>query len=233
MESFRTMFSDPDFRPDMLKIYTTLVIQGTRLHEMWTEGVYLPYDTATAVALIAGMKAEIPEYVRIQRIQRDIPAPEIAAGIKDSNIRQLVQHELDTTGRECRCIRCREVGLEQWEGVPSMRRLSYEASGRTEDFISLESGDRLVGYVRLRNDGNGTATVRELKVFGRMAELGRTGEWQHRGFGRELMTEAERIAAENGAVTMRVTSGVGVRGYYESLGYSLERPYMVKSIRVS
>ena len=230
-ESFRVMFSDPDFRPDMLKIYTTLVIPGTGLHDMWAEGAYLPYDTETAVALIAGMKAEVPEYVRIQRIQRDIPAPEIAAGIRDSNIRQLVQREMAATGRKCRCIRCREVGLEQWDGEPSLNRISYEASGRTEDFISLESGDRLVGYVRLRNDGNGIATVRELKVFGRMAELGHTGEWQHRGFGRELMAEAERIAAENGARSMRVTSGVGVRGYYESLGYTLDRPYMVKPLR--
>ena len=231
MESFRTMFSDPDFRPDMLKIYTTLVIPGTGLHRMWAEGAYTPYDTGTAVALIAKMKAEVPEYVRIQRIQRDIPAPEIAAGIRDSNIRQLVQRDLAASGLECRCIRCREVGLEQWDGEPSVRRMSYEASGRTEDFISLVVGGRLIGYVRLRNDGNGTATVRELKVFGRMAELGRTGDWQHRGFGRELMAEAERIAAENGAVRIRVTSGVGVRGYYELLGYSTERPYMVKSLR--
>ena len=73
LESFRAMFSDPDFRPDMLKIYTTLVIPGTGLHDMWAEGAYLPYDTETAVALIAEMKAEVPEYVRIQRIQRTSP----------------------------------------------------------------------------------------------------------------------------------------------------------------
>lgn len=231
MESFRTMFSDPDFRPDMLKIYTTLVIPGTEVHEMWLRGEYEPYDEGTAVTLMAGMKAELPEYVRIQRIQRDIPSPEIAAGIRASNIRQLVRAELERTDRRCRCVRCREIGLEEWEGEPFLKRISYEASGATEEFISLESEDHLIGYVRLRNDGDGLATVRELKVFGKMAELGRSGEWQHRGFGKDLMAEAERSAEGWGAGRLRVTSGVGVRGYYESLGYRLERPYMVKGLR--
>ena len=80
-------------------------------------------------------------------------------------------------------------------------------------------------------DGSETATIRELKVFGRMAKIGKDGEdWQHRGFGKELVAEAERVARENGKTSVRITSGVGVRGYYRSLGYELSRPYMVKRL---
>lgn len=235
MECFRRVFDDEDFRPDMLKFYTTLVIEGTKLYDMWKAGEYEPYDVEKATALLADMKSTVPEYVRIQRIQRDIPAPQIAAGILNSNIRQLVEARLRETGRECRCIRCREVGHNDIElSDPSkviMGDLVYAASGGEEHFINLTYEDKLIGYVRVRIDGNECATIRELKVFGRMAEIGKDGEdWQHRGFGRELVSEAERIARENGRSRMRVTSGVGVRGYYRSLGYSLEGHYMVKDL---
>ncbi len=235
LECFGRVFSDPDFRPDMLKFYTTLVVAGTKLYDMWKAGDYEPYDVDTATALLADMKAMVPEYVRIQRIQRDIPAPQIAAGILRSNIRQLVQERLKETGRECRCIRCREVGHSDISlGDPSeikMGDLVYEASGGREHFINLTYEDKLIGYARLRLDGSGIGTIRELKVFGKMAQIGKDGEdWQHRGFGKELLAEAERTARENGCSEMRVTSGVGVRGYYRSQGYDLIRPYMVKRL---
>ena len=71
--------------------------------------------------------------------------------------------------------------------------------GGEEHFINLSYEDKLIGYVRLRIDSGDTATVRELKVFGRMAQIGKEGEdWQHRGFGKELISEAERIAADKG-----------------------------------
>ena len=231
LESFRTMFSDPDFRPDMLKFYTTLVIEGTELYDMWVSGSYVPYDTDTAVALLADMKAEVPGYVRIQRVQRDIPAPQIAAGITKSNLRQLVAAELERTGRRCGCIRCREVGHTgaPLDGEPVYDDMMYEASGASEHFISCSAGDSLIGYVRLRASSP-VAYVRELKVFGRMAAIGEDGDWQHRGFGRELMRLAENAAMDAGATEIRVTSGVGVRDYYASLGYELRRPYMAKDL---
>lgn len=235
LESFRTMFSDPRFRPDMLKFYTTLVISGTQLYDMWEKGEYEPYDVDTAVALLSEMKSEVPEYVRIQRIQRDIPAPQISAGILKSNVRQLVQSEMAKTGRKCRCIRCREVGHSNVElsnqDEVQFRVVDYDAAEGKEHFVSLVYGDSLVGYARLRTDGTDTAYIRELKVFGKIVSIGEHGaDWQHRGFGKELVTRAEEIAKADGASVMRVTSGVGVRAYYASLGYSLDRPYMAKKL---
>ena len=235
LECFRRVFDDPDFRPDMLKFYPTLVISGTELFDMWKNGKYTPYDVGTAVELLSKMKSIVPEYARIQRIQRDIPAPQIAAGILKSNIRQLVNDHMEARGTSCRCIRCREVGhtgetLED-PGLIRQNIIEYEASGGTERFVSLEYKDSLVGYLRLRTDGTDTATVRELKVFGKMTPIGSEGDdWQHRGFGKELMLEAERLAILNGKRRIRVTSGIGVREYYRASGYVLEEPYMVKDL---
>ena len=235
LECFKRVFCDEDFCPDMLKFYPALVIQGTELFDMWKGGEYTPYDVDTAVRLLSAMKAIVPEYVRIQRIQRDIPAPQIAAGILKSNIRQLVKENMDSNGMSCRCIRCREVGHtgEELEdpGLITQKILKYEASGGTELFISLEYNDSIIGYVRLRYDSTDTATVRELKVYGRVASIGMEGEdWQHRGFGKELMHEAERLAAQDHKKKMKVTAGIGVRGYYRALGYDLEEPYMIKDL---
>lgn len=235
LECFRRVFDDPAYRPDMLKFYTTLIIEGTGLYDMWRAGDYEPYDTDTAVALLADMKSMVPEYVRIQRIQRDIPAPQIAAGITTSNIRQLVEERMRSEGRPCRCIRCREVGhtgvVIDDPSQAEIRVREYDASEGRELFISFEYGDSLVGYARLRLDAN--ATIRELKVFGKAASIGDEGEWQHRGFGRELVAEAERVAGERGYSRIRVTSGVGVRRYYASLGYGYDLPYMAKDLRRS
>ena len=229
LRSFRKMFDDPDYRPDMLKIYTTLVISGTKLYDMWEAGMYVPYNETTAVKLISDMKEGLPEYARIQRIQRDIPAPQISAGILKSNIREMVADELRKRGTECRCIRCREAGHRTVpEDQPvEIRITEYEASGGTEFFISSECGDAIIGYVRLRVVGK-EAYIREVKVFGKMAGIGDVGDFQHRGTGKELVSIAEDIATSSGADRIRVTSGVGVREYYRSVGYRLEEPYMVK-----
>lgn len=38
LESTREFFENPDFRPDGLKLYPTLVIRGTGLYELWRTG---------------------------------------------------------------------------------------------------------------------------------------------------------------------------------------------------
>src|SRR5207244_11368519 len=53
LEAFRRIFADPDFRPDMLKIYPCLVTPGTQLYEEWKRGEYKPYSTSESARLIA------------------------------------------------------------------------------------------------------------------------------------------------------------------------------------
>jgi elongator complex protein 3 len=220
----------------MIKIYPTLVVKGTKLHEDWIAGRYRPYSTEEAVHVIAEMKKLVPEYVRIQRIQRDIPVPLIEAGVDKGHLRELVKELLALQGQGCRCIRCREVGLlgiseiDPQELVPKI--ISYEASGGREEFISFVlENNALAGYVRLRKPGGDTALIRELKVFGRMARIGvRDGEWQHLGLGGRLLTMAEASAFKDGYSSIKVTSGVGVRGYYASRGYERSLPHMEKRL---
>src|SRR5437879_13386327 len=110
LAAFQRLWDDPAHRPDMLKIYPCLVTPEARLYEDWRSGKYQPYRTEEAARLIAEIKKVIPPWVRIMRIQREIPADGIADGGKNGNLRQLVQEELSRKSIRCRCIRCREVG---------------------------------------------------------------------------------------------------------------------------
>ncbi|MEM3356952.1 MAG: tRNA uridine(34) 5-carboxymethylaminomethyl modification radical SAM/GNAT enzyme Elp3, partial [Candidatus Bathyarchaeia archaeon] len=87
-----------------------MVLKDTRAYEWFLRGEYKPYSSEEAAELIVEVKRFVPPWVRIMRVQRDIPAPLIVAGVDRSNLRQLVQQKLKEEGLRCRCIRCREVG---------------------------------------------------------------------------------------------------------------------------
>ncbi|MCI4350046.1 MAG: tRNA uridine(34) 5-carboxymethylaminomethyl modification radical SAM/GNAT enzyme Elp3 [Thermoplasmata archaeon] len=242
LDDFRRLFDETEFRPDMVKIYPTLVLPGTPLFDDWRQGKYTPYDTPTAVDLLARMKAIVPPWVRIQRIQRDIPARLIAAGVRASNIRQLAQRRLADEGRSCRCLRCREGGRR---GSPAaseyrMRATSYAAAGGIEHFVVFEEDeqDSIAGFLRLRIPGPDSPlaapVVRELKVVGTELPIGvaagSSSSLQHRGMGRRLMARAEEIARDAGYDSLFVLSAVGSREYYRKLGYGTDGPYMVKPL---
>ena len=235
---FRKMFDDPDFRPDMLKVYPTLVIPGTELYNMWKQGKYEALTQEETIKLVAEMKTHVPEWVRIMRIQRDIAEQKVAAGQKKTNLRQMIHEYMSENGMECRCIRCREVGRKGAE-KPEMKERSYKASKGREFFISFEDPvkDSIIGYVRLRfphkpfrPELEDAGLVRELHIYGSEVPLGKPGGWQHSGFGRSLMRRAEELTREAGYKKVAVISGIGTREYYRRLGYRLEGPYMTKLI---
>jgi elongator complex protein 3 len=245
---FRELFSDARFQPDMVKIYPVLVMQGTPLYSMWKRGEFSPYSTEEAAAVIADATRFIPPYVRVPRIQRDIPSPLVAAGVKNSNLRQIVDKLLTERGERCRCIRCREIGSEERKGNAarklnlSLSRMEYSASSGKEIFLSYEDREKdlLAGFVRLRlpykphrPELEGAALVRELHVYGQEAEIGEKSarKMQHQGLGTRLLQEAEGIARKEwGMEKLSVLSGPGARGYYRKLGYALDGPYMAKRL---
>ncbi|MEM4201955.1 MAG: tRNA uridine(34) 5-carboxymethylaminomethyl modification radical SAM/GNAT enzyme Elp3 [Candidatus Hadarchaeum sp.] len=253
LDMFRTIFSDERFKPDALKIYPTLVMPGTGLYEMWRRGEYRPYPFDGLVDLIVEVKKMTPKWVRIQRIQRDIPTNLVAEGVKRGDLRALVQERLKQQSSACHCIRCREVGHVKYkrglEPRPEDIELvteKYRASGGTEIFLSFEDviNEVLVGLLRLREPSEkahrpevslGDVTiVRELHVYGPLVRVGRAAgsmEWQHRGWGERLLHEAERISREEiGARKILVLAGIGTREYYRRLGYEREGPYMSKKL---
>jgi elongator complex protein 3 len=249
IELFRQLFIDRRFRPDGLKLYFTMGVAGTELERWYREGRYHPYDDEIAIDLMAEMKALVPGYVRISRVLRDIPPQFIVGGLKQS-VRDVVKARMIEMGTTCHCIRCREYGhrlRNGWEiGEPRLVRTDYQASGGSEVFLSLEDErETLFGLLRLRiqerplagviGKGNGkTVIIRELHIYGPEVPLSQQIEdaAQHKGLGKRLMKEAERIAADEfGAREIAVLSGVGAREYYRAgFGYSLHNGYMVKSL---
>ncbi len=248
-QAMKTVFEDQRFRPDMLKIYPTLVIPGTELYELWKKGEFEPYDEEKAAEAIARMKKHVPEYCRIMRVDRDIPTHQIAAGVKKTNLRELVEKKCVELGIKCRCIRCREAGLRQHKRAQTidfqnahLKVDKYYASEGKEFFLHFEdaSNDALIGFLRLRKpsefgtEGNLSMGVRELRVYGEQLPIGdhsQTSSPQHKSFGKKLMQAAEEIAAQEGGQELLVTSGVGVREYYGKLGYCKSGTYMSKKLR--
>ena len=157
LEDLRRLFEDEPFRPDMSKLYPVLVVPGTALAREFEAGLYEPYSTETVVETLAEMKRFVPPWHRIMRIQREIPAGDIAAGVSAGNLRQLVLRRAEEKGFSCRCIRCREVALRGPDTLGEGSRLSYHetryrASGGVEVFgayVSDGSG-MLAGFSRLR-----------------------------------------------------------------------------------
>jgi elongator complex protein 3 len=246
---FKRVFTDQRFKPDMIKIYPCIVMEGTEFSIKYNKGQFKPLSTGEAVEIIAKAKTMLPRWVRTMRIMRDIPSNIVEAGIKNSNLGQLVYDYMGEHEMRCECIRCREVGRrlnmgEQPEPADiRLKRIDYDASCGREIFLSFEDArkDILIGFTRLRipqcphrPEINGeTALIRELHVYGPMVELGEKPlyEWQHRGYGEELIREAEEIAARQfNKKNMIITSGVGVRNYYRRLGYERRGPYMGKTI---
>jgi elongator complex protein 3 len=237
LELSQKLFEDERFRPDGLKLYPTLVVQGSELESWYWNDRYHPYADEEMVDLLMAITSLVPKHIRISRVMRDIPPKFIIAGTKDLALRETIRKRMEQAGLHCRCIRCREYGHRQrdgWSvGEPQLTRLDYETSGGKEVFLSYEDDcETLFGLLRLRINGR-EAVVRELHVFGpEVALRGRLERAaQHYGLGERLLREAERITREEFKVDkISVLSGVGAREYYRLLGYHLEEFYMVKEL---
>jgi elongator complex protein 3 len=249
MELSRQLFIDERYRPDGLKLYPTMVVEGTELEQWYREGRYRPYDDDTMINLTVGIKSIVPKYVRISRVLRDIPSKYIVAGLKDS-LRDIARERMKQESLECKCIRCREYGHRVqagWEiGEPHLVRTDYQASGGKEVFLSFEDErETLFGLLRMRvqstpvpvlppEQNSNISLIRELHVFGPQVPLKEKIEAaaQHKGLGKALLQEAERIAGEEfHSPRMVILSGTGAREYYRTdFGYSLEGDYIVKGL---
>jgi elongator complex protein 3 len=243
----KELFKNQEYMPDALKIYPTMVMPGTRLEQEFKNGTYKPITTEIAADIIVQAKKYFPEWVRVMRVQRDIPTKFAVAGVEMNNLRQLVAQKAKQHGIQCRCIHCREprsktVDLEELK----IKRQKYSASGGTELFISVEGTkqDMLVGFARLRIPHHpfrpeimkNSAGIRELHVYSQALGLGEQGQKgkssQHIGIGKRLMEEAEKIAIEEYDIRkLLVISGIGVREYYHKLGYGPDGVYVSKSLQ--
>ncbi len=257
LEMFKELFSNPDFQPDMLKIYPCVVVKDSSIYKWWKNGKYKPYSDKKLLELLTEIKKIIPYYVRIARLIRDIPTTSIVAGNKVSNLRQVLKKKSEEEGWRCKCIRCREI-RNKFAASKNLKlfRQDYNASDGREIFLSFEDSKRknLYSLLRLRiNYGVHSsecilrqaqdntyrlkpelqAIIREVHTYGKMLPIKSKDKKspQHIGLGKKLILEAEKITQEEfNLKKIAVISGIGVRNYYRKLGYRLEDGYMTKKL---
>jgi elongator complex protein 3 len=235
---FKKVFSDSRFRPDQIKIYPCQVMPCSGLEKLYWEGKYKPYTKEELEKLILKMMKIVPRYCRVMRVMREIPPEYIVAGTTRIDLRKEIETEIRSRKIKLNEIRYREIGFALQKGEINMnlklKVTKYKASKGDEYFLEIvNKNDILFGLLRLRLF-NKKAIIREVHVYGQSLKIGEKGNvGQHRGFGKWLIEEAEKIAKKNKCNQINVISGIGVREYYKKLGYSLDKTsfeYMVKII---
>ncbi len=243
LKLYKIIFESSDYGPDQLKIYPCQVVQDSPLAKTWKVIKFKPYTELEAKEIMEEMMRMIPEYCRVMRMMREFPKEKLISGIEKLDLRKDIESDLRKSKEKVNEIRMREVGFNVKVDLKiDLKITEYNASSGKEYFLEFVNKDNILfGLLRLRIGGvsrvhstsseqSNEAFVRELHVYGKAVELGKSGETQHKGIGKLLMLKAEEIAKENKMKKLKVISGVGVREYYRNLGYELEGPYMVKKL---
>lgn len=245
---FEKMFKDSDFKPDQLKLYPCQVMPGSVLEKWYWDGKYKPYSKEQIEEVLVKMLKKVPRYCRVMRVMREIPPEYIVAGTIHIDLRKDIEEELRKNKAKLKEIRYREIGFALRDGRElnldlKLKVTKYKASGGDEYFLEIvNKDDVLFGLLRLRIFNN-KSMIREVHIYGQSLKLGEKGELsrsaypklqnegvQHKGLGKWLIAEAEKIVKQKKIKKLAIISGIGVREYYEKLGYSLEGSYMVKGI---
>ena len=233
--------------PDQMKIYPCEVVPWTVIEKWYNQGKYTPYFENNYRDLFEVIKygmVTCPLYVRLPRIIRDIPNTYVESGNTVSNMRQILDKEIESSGVVSYDIRSREIGRHpKYYKKEAKYNIHYNRANNGDDyFIAYESLDTkvLFGFIRLRiNDKKNMcifdvlkhkALIRELHVYGDTNAVGIYSNYgsQHTGIGRNLLKLAEKKSMMLGYYGIVVISGEGVKGYYEKFGYKEVDTFMVK-----
>ena len=234
---FARLVGDRRFMPDEVKLYPCSLVAGTELQRRYEDGSWQPYLDDVLLDVLACDLAATPCFTRISRMIRDISSTDIVAGNKTTNLRQLVEREVDERGVDVQEMRYREVATDE-VSVSELRLqvVPYRTSCTDELFCQwVTDQGRIAGFLRLSlpdahavTDGRqgrlpvglGGAMIREVHVYGRAEQLHVSGDGtQHLGLGRRLVETACAIARTCGYTHLNVISSVGTRAYYRRLGF--------------
>jgi ELP3 family radical SAM enzyme/protein acetyltransferase len=251
-----------DFSPDYMKIYPCLDVKFTKIREWKDSGKWKPYaeedNGSKLYDVVIHAKKHSVSWTRFNRIQRDFSEEKVVKdvlriGYKSetikSNFRQLLKRKAEEKGVFCKCIRCKEIKNNAFDPTKISYKIEmFNAAGGREFFISANTPEqRLLGFIRVRINGKTNITIfksisncvliRELHVYGLVNIVGCKNDVhnpQHFGIGKQLMLYAESIALCFNKRSIAVISGVGVRKYYEKLGYIYDKngEYMIKSLKL-
>ena len=239
--------SDAAFQPDEVKLYPCVLVEGTGLVERYASGGWRPYAEDDLVELLARDVLATPAFTRVSRMIRDISAVDIVAGSKKTNLRQMVEASDALRDGTVREIRFREIAGDEVDlGELTLEEVAYETTNTDERFLQwVTPRGRIAGFLRLSlphgdyvtaragdlPDELGCAMIREVHVYGQVANLHRAdGSAQHLGLGRRLVERACDIAREAGYGHVNVISSVGTRDYYRNLGFSDGKLYQTRAL---
>ncbi|MDR2715273.1 MAG: tRNA uridine(34) 5-carboxymethylaminomethyl modification radical SAM/GNAT enzyme Elp3 [Coriobacteriaceae bacterium] len=236
-EGYRRFVTEAPYLPDEVKLYPCVLVEGTPLGTHFADGSWRPYGEDELVDVLVANALATPPFIRISRMIRDISAQDIVAGNRKANLRQTVERRVGETGKALREIRSREIGTGEVE-VEDLRleTLDYETAVSREFFLQwVTPEDRIAGFLRLSLPRPAymqehqadlpvspfEAMVREVHIYGAVAQLHRTGSGaQHLGLGRQLVEAACALARSQGYRKLNVISSVGTREYYRALGFT-------------
>lgn len=246
-KSLKEVFDNPWFRPDELKIYPMMVTDKSELTDIWKQWWFKAYDDETLINLTAELQMIIPEYIRLNRTYRDIPASEILEWSKIANLRQLVEKRVEEKWGKLIDTRHREI--REGKNDPKkavLHEFNYKASQWEEFFLTFEDPlDRTIfSLLRLRLPWNDAdiisilpeikwcSLIREIHTFWDQLWIGEKWEsfGQHIWFWKKLIKKAEEISIAHWYKRIAVIAWVWVREYYKKRWYQLIWEYMIKSL---
>lgn len=143
--------NDAAFQPDEVKLYPCVLVEGTRLCERFEDHTWQPYSEPSLVDVLVSDTCATPAFTRISRMIRDISAPDIKAGNKKVNLRQLVEQQIDSEGLATAEIRHREVSLANVAAEDlSLEVVEYETTATSERFLQwVTPQGKIAGFLRL------------------------------------------------------------------------------------
>lgn len=143
--------NDAAFQPDEVKLYPCVLVEGTGLCERFEDHTWQPYSEPSLVDVLVSDTCATPAFTRISRMIRDISAPDIKAGNKKVNLRQLVEQRIDSEGLATAEIRHREVSLANVAAEDlSLEVIEYETTATSERFLQwVTSQGKIAGFLRL------------------------------------------------------------------------------------
>ncbi|MDR0849170.1 MAG: tRNA uridine(34) 5-carboxymethylaminomethyl modification radical SAM/GNAT enzyme Elp3 [Propionibacteriaceae bacterium] len=246
-QDYMRLVTERPFQPDEVKLYPCALVAGTGLGAHYQDGTWRPYTEQELMQVLVADTLNTPAFVRISRMIREFSADDIVVGNKKTNLRQMVESAIEASGQKSAEIRHREISTSaiNVENL-TVETVAYQGIGSDEYFLQwVTTEQRIAGFLRLSLPSRdyvgdlgadlpikpGEAMIREVHIYGRVAELHQKGSAsQHLGLGKELIEAACAVARDQGFHSINVISSVGTREYYRSLGFADNGLYQQKPL---
>jgi elongator complex protein 3 len=117
---------------------------------------------------VAKLLALVPPWVRVYRVQRDIPMPLVTSGVENGNLRELALNKMQDMNIACRDVRTREVGIKEIHqkiapNQVELIRRDYYANEGWETFLSYEDPHQVIFLHQKLGYAHWTAAVKKIE----------------------------------------------------------------------